>query len=275
MTLAMAPIQAEPVTSTYEYLHELMSCYQLKDLVNVAPDAFTRRIRQLCTMTRWGHHHDFGGFCVPGRMCKHHLSMIHAFVDEIDAMPRNLDGMRVLDIGCWSGGTSLLLCAMGAEVVAVEEVPHYAQCADYLRHAFDLRKLQVRELSLYDCTSDEFHDAFDIVLLAGVLHHLSDPKLALRIVFNSLVDGGVCLVEAVAKTTNRPDLENSVNQLRWNNALFTPDNLDEMMKSVGFEVNIPMRPIQYKTPEPRLYGGGRRDMHVDFSRAGLSVRTIR
>ena len=51
-----------------------------------------------------------------------HLVLLARYMDDFGAFPRDLSGKRVLDIGCWSGGTSLLFSALGAEVVAVEEV---------------------------------------------------------------------------------------------------------------------------------------------------------
>lgn len=49
--------------------------------------------------------------------------------------------------------------------------------------------------TLYEYTGAEPQDRFDVVLFAGVLYHVTDPVLALRIVFNCLRDGGVCVVE--------------------------------------------------------------------------------
>lgn len=301
-----APSIAPPKTiATYPYLHELMTRYQLTDLVSVSPEAFTRKIYEFLALRdhamegfvestkqadisvnfHWGHHHDFGEYGVPGRMCKHHLSVIKVFIDDLEAMPRSLDGLRVLDIGCWTGGTSLLLCAMGAEVVAIEEVKKYADCVDYLHRAFDIKKLEAKNLSLYDCTTPEFQDSFDLVLCAGVLHYATDPKLALRIMFNCLKDGGKCLIETITTSPERL-IEfarqsrghqgfNRQNDLDWNALLFTPDNLAAMMAEVGFDMVQPCRQIKFKTPLDRLFAVGQRNRHMDFRRTGLSVRNVR
>lgn len=298
-------VSIETSLPVYPHLHDLMSGYQLKDLVNVSPEAFKKRIHGFLNLRdyamegfedptkqeplsvdfHWGHHHDFGEFAVPGRMCKHHMSMIAVFVDELQVLPRSLEGLRVLDVGCYTGGASLLLCAMGAEVIAIEETRKYAECLDYLRYAFNVEKLEVRHLSLYDCTSPELQDWFDIVLCAGVLHHLSDPKLALRIMFNLLKDGGKCLLETKATARehlmefcsawSKRERGNGHDPAGWNSLLFTPEQLAGMMTDVGYEVIQPCRVIKYKTPEGRLFAVGRRNSHVDMRRAGLSVRRIR
>ena len=161
----------------------------------------------------------------------------------------------------------------------------YAECLAYLCHAFDLDDIDVRAISLYDCQAPEFQDAFDVVLLAGVLHHLSDPKLALRILFNCLNDTGRCLIETVAITPETLIAEgqrlvaggtvDGRDDLIWNRLLFLPENLTNMMASIGYDVIEPGRAIRFKTPHERLFVVGQRNAHVDLRRNGLSVRGIR
>jgi len=300
----VSSVQSQASLPSYPHLHDLMTRYRLENLVSVSAESFTERIHGFLTVGdhaikgcedpckqihkavdfQWGHHHDFGAFGVPGRMCKHHMSILSVFIDEIGALSHCLDGLRVLDIGPWTGGTSLLLCAMGAEVVAVEEVKQYSDCLDYMRHAFGIRTLECRNLSLFDCTTPDFQDAFDVVLLAGVLHHLSDPKLALRILFNCLQNGGKCLIEtlatdprqlAKAHAPSASSQDGAQLDVPWNAMLFTPENLAAMMTGVGYEVVQPCRAIRYKTPHCRLFAVGQRTTHVDLRRNGLSVRSIR
>lgn len=296
---------SQPSLPSYPHLHDLMRRYQVKDLRGVTPEEFNARIREFLAQRgdatqafvdpdrqestyvqfHWGHQHDFGDFALDGRMGKHHMSMIAVFIDVMQAMPLSLEGLRVLDIGCWTGGTSLLMCAMGARVVAVEEVPMYAECVKYHKLAFGIDRLEVKGVSLFDCTTAEFQDAFDIVLCAGVLHHQSDPKLALRILFNCLKNGGTALFETTATlpeslpeicagSTRDADPEGPPAS-GWNAMLFTPRNFAAMLKSVGYEVDQPGRIIRHKTPLGRLFTVARRERHVDFCRSGLSVREIR
>ena len=168
---------------------------------------------------------------------------------------------------------------MGAEVVAVEEVKKYAECTRYLAHAFDVKSIEVRNMSLYECVTDEFQDAFDLVLFPGVLHHLSDPRLAMRITFNCLKDGGSCLIETLS-FDHAPDIvarralelasEPAREHWGWNWLLFTPATLTHMMEDVGYTISHPCTVV-----DDRTFVVGRRDRHVDLYRAGLSVRTIR
>ncbi len=296
-----APTKSAKTFLSYSYLHELMKQYQVKDLVTVDAKAFMQQLEEFQMLDdpesegfvdaskqnpvtvrfHWGHRHNFGEFSKPGRMGNHHIAVLATFIDELGAIPRSLKGMKVLDIGCWTGGTSLLLCAMGAEVVAVEEIKKYADCVNFLKFAFDVRSLGVRCMSLYDCTTDEFQDAFDLVLFPGVLHHLSDPKLALRITFNCLKDGGKCLVETLSYdfdpriTARRASAEtrygtDADEAWGWNWLLFTAGTLMQTMRDVGFVISHPCTVVDNRT-----FVVGERDRHVDMRRAGLSVRNIR
>ncbi|MGD0093786.1 MAG: methyltransferase domain-containing protein, partial [Planctomycetota bacterium] len=234
----------------------------------------------LSVQFHWGHDHDFGDFALQGRMADRHIYLLAAFSDRFGALPRSLAGRRVLDVGCWTGGTSLLLCALGAEVVAIEEVKKYCDCLAYLKQAFGLQTLEVRNLSLYECVTPEFQDAFDFILFAGVLYHISDPVLALRISFNALKNGGTCLLETMAARSRRKILE------YWGPGVFktTPQGgvsggwnwyvpsapaLAQMLADVGYEE------IAVQRRADRAYAVAKRRRHRDIMRGGLSVRNIR
>jgi len=286
---------------SYNYLQNLMSNYQVKDLISVDSKSFKYKIdeflqlhdhamegfkdsgkqRDLSIKFHWGHDHDFGEFSLKGRMGDRHIMLLATFIDKFKAIPTSLDGLRVLDIGCWTGGTSLLLSRMGAHVVAIEEVKKYIECLNYLKHAFNIDRLEPKNLSLYECTTADFQDSFDIVLFAGVLYHVTDPILALRITFDCLKDGGVCLLETATINSNKlilsyegPTLFRSgsakdLNRSGWNWFVPSPAVLSQMMSDVGFVE------IQVKVIGKRAFAVGKRHTHVDMMRGGLSDRNIR
>lgn len=244
------------------------------------------RQRDLSVRFHWGHDHDFGAFAVAGRMGDRHLTLLARFTDGFGALPppgpSSLAGTRVLDVGCWTGGTSLLLAAMGAHVVAIEEVRKYVECLEYLREAFGVANLEPRAMSLYECTGPEFADAFDLVLFAGVLYHVTDPVLALRLTFDALRDGGRCLVETAVtpvpgafmayqgpRRVSRGD-RSDLSRGGWNWLLPSPSALRRMMLDVGY-TQVRSR----LTAGRRALAVGRRDSHVDMLRAGLSTPAVR
>jgi 2-polyprenyl-3-methyl-5-hydroxy-6-metoxy-1,4-benzoquinol methylase len=240
------------------------------------------RQRDLSIKFQWAHDHDFGDFVIKGLMGDRHVALVAAFVDLFHTLPLALDGMRILDIGCWTGGSSLLMAAMGAHVVAIDEVKKYIDCLTYVRDAFAIDRLEPRNLSLYDLTDPEFEDGFDYVLFGGVLYHLSDPIIGLRITFNVLKPGGSCLLETATVESKRLILgyagptaveggtAEERNRAGWNWFLPSPPTLSSMMADVGF-TEIEMRRIRAE----RIFAVGVKQAQVDMTRAGLSVRSIR
>lgn len=181
----------------------------------------------------WGHNHDFGSFKMAGQMGDRHIEIIDKFISL--GMPKDLSGMVVLDIGVWCGGTSLLLAGMGATVIAVEEVPMYANCADFLFQTFDLDATAV-PMSLYDYYHPQ--NKFDMIVFPGVLYHLSDPLLALRMLFNMLCDNGYLYIETMTTdiSPGHPALEYRGSQKAgWNWFAPNKEALNAMLVDVGFE----------------------------------------
>jgi SAM-dependent methyltransferase len=297
-----------PPLPSYGRTAALMSRYQTKDLVTATPAEFKQGIdrllelddagmegyvddadsqRDLSIRFHWGHDHDFGDFFVPGRLGDRHVSLITALgSDWLDVLPADLEGKAVLDIGAWTGGTSLLLHAMGADVVAVEEVRKYADAMAYMRDAFALEGFDPQPLSLYELGGPAFDDRFDYVLFAGVLYHVTDPVLALRIVFNSLRDDGVCILESAVTRSSKMQLRYDGprvafdgepaqrNRSGWNWFFPSPTVLRQMMLDVGF-AEVMMTKVIESSGLPRIIAVGRRREHRQMLRAGLSVRTIR
>lgn len=96
------------------------------------------------------------------------------------AIPADLRGRTVLDLGCNGGFYSLEMKQRGADrVVAVDVDDHYLAQA---RFAADIHGLDIefRRLSVYDVA--ELGEKFDIVLFMGVLYHLRHPLLALDLI---------------------------------------------------------------------------------------------
>jgi 2-polyprenyl-3-methyl-5-hydroxy-6-metoxy-1,4-benzoquinol methylase len=287
---------------TRQLLQAQMQRYRTGELVGIRPDEFKRDIemflrmndatmeefsdpkkqRDLSVKFHWGHDHDFGEFRLEGRMGNRHIDLLANFIEQFQLSPSDFAGKKVLDIGCWTGGTSLLLCALGASVVAVEEVKKYAEAVRYLKRAFGLKNLEVRHTSLFDCTTSEFQDVFDFVLFAGVLYHVTDPILALRITFNCLKEGGRCLLETYALDSSEPMVEyqgagvlgpgseEDLNRGGWNWFVPSPATLCRMMGDVGYQGIIVSEVVG-----ARALAVGTRNQHCDMMRGGLSVRAIR
>jgi tRNA (mo5U34)-methyltransferase len=96
-----------------------------------------------------------------------------------DAIPRDLSGRSVLDIGCNAGFYSIEMKRRGADrVLGIDFDESYLAQA---RFAAEITGLDVefRQLSVYDGALGE---SFDVVLFMGVLYHLRHPLLALDLI---------------------------------------------------------------------------------------------
>jgi len=226
----------------------------------------------------FGHNHDFGdGFKLEGWSADRHIDIPAHFVDTF-GLPRDLTGKRVLDIGATTGGMSLMLCAMGAtEVVALEEVVKYAETVNYLARSFGIdTRLKCYPRSLFDMLP-MFADYFDIVIYSGVVYHVSDPLLSLRLIFAALKDGGQLFMESYAydspdclcryegPNTFHRGTQEELNRSGWNYFAPSPSCLEAWCRDVGFQ-NVTIGPYT----DTRIHGRAERQVFQDFCRAGVS-----
>lgn len=111
------------------------------------------------------------------------------------AIPEDLTGTTVLDVGCNGGFYSIELTKRGAEVLGIDVDDRYLNqarfAAQVLGHRLDLQKC-----SVYDV--DQIPGQFDYVFFMGVFYHLRYPLFALdklikkvrgKMVFQTMVRG--------------------------------------------------------------------------------------
>jgi tRNA (mo5U34)-methyltransferase len=97
-----------------------------------------------------------------------------------DALPADLRGRTVLDIGCNGGFYALEMKRRGAErVVGIDSEPLYLAQARFAA-AVSGMELELHQLSVYDVA--KLGETFDLVLFMGVLYHLRHPLLALDLI---------------------------------------------------------------------------------------------
>jgi 2-polyprenyl-3-methyl-5-hydroxy-6-metoxy-1,4-benzoquinol methylase len=233
--------------------------------------------RDLSVKFHWGHNHDFGqGFFLEGRMGDRHLRIIESFIKQFD-LPTDLSGKKILDIGAWTGGISLLLVAMGATVYAIEEVKKYSDMLNYLSQAFGIQdRLKCISNSLYD-TLPDYAEEFDAVIYAGVIYHVSDPLLSLRLIFTGLKDMGSVYLETFGTDSDRsicyyegPSVVNqgsakNLNRTGWNFFVPSPKCLRKWCEDVGFSGVKTTKCINR-----RILARATRFQFQDFCRAGFS-----
>jgi len=101
------------------------------------------------------------------------------------AVPQDLRGWTVLDVGCNAGFYSQEMKRRGADrVVGVDSDPRYLAQARYAAEVAGL-DIEYRALSVYDLPALE--ERFDLVLFMGVFYHLRHPLLALDLLHDHMV----------------------------------------------------------------------------------------
>lgn len=97
------------------------------------------------------------------------------------ALPKDLTGKTVLDIGCNAGFYSFEMKRRGAaRVLGIDEDEHYLAQARFAAEELDFADCEFEQLSVYDV--GRLGERFDVVIFMGVLYHLRHPLLALDLI---------------------------------------------------------------------------------------------
>ncbi len=118
------------------------------------------------------------------------------------ALPADLTGKSVLDIGCNGGFYSMEMKRRGAaRVLGIDCDEHYLAQA---RFAADVAGLDIEfaQLSVYDVGA--LGERFDIVIFMGVLYHLRHPLLALDLI-REHVAGDLLLFQSMQRGSREVD----------------------------------------------------------------------
>ena len=124
------------------------------------------------------------------------------------ALPDDLTGQTVLDIGCNGGFYSFELKRRGAaRVVGVDHDPVYLEQARFARQQLDL-DVEFVQGDVYDIKQLVGGERFDYVMFMGVLYHLRHPLYAL---------------DQVAQLVGQRMLFQSMERGAWESADYEPD----------------------------------------------------
>jgi tRNA (mo5U34)-methyltransferase len=160
----------------------------------VAPEQIAREVAALGD---WFHNIDLHGvLTAPNHFLGDYPAVKWKNVRK--ALPDDLAGASVLDIGCNGGYYSIELKRRGAgRVLAIDVVDSYLHQARYAAATLDL-DIEFQKRSVYDV--DTLPGGFDIVLFMGVFYHLRYPLLALdkivkkvkgQLIFQTMLRGSI------------------------------------------------------------------------------------
>lgn len=182
------------------------------------------------------------------------------------ALPEDLTGWRVLDVGCNAGFYSFELARRGASVLGIDVDPRYLAQARWARAVYGLEgRVRFRQMQVYSLARRP--ERFDLVLFMGVFYHLRYPVLALDLaarksrgllVFQSMSIPGD---EVVADPGDGPLMDRArFREPGWPKMAFIekrfagdPTNwwvpnracVEALLRSTGFEIEARPRPEIY------------------------------
>ncbi len=135
--------------------------------------------RQAEALGPWFHNLDLNGvWTAPGHFLGDYPGV--KWREFADAIPADLTGKSVLDIGCNGGFYSIEMKRRGAErVLGVDFDEDYLAQARFAAGVLGL-DIELRQLSVYDVGA--LCEKFDVVIFMGVLYHLRHPLLALDLI---------------------------------------------------------------------------------------------
>jgi tRNA (mo5U34)-methyltransferase len=154
---------------------------------NLSPDEIRREVKALGP---WFHNIELGGVATaPEHFLGDYPAVKWRRFEH--ALPADLSGKTVLDIGCNGGFYSIEMKRRGADrVLAVDIDPDYLRQARFAAHIVGA-DVEFAQLSVYDVAA--LGERFDVVLFLGVLYHLRHPLLALDLIREHVVrDVFVC-----------------------------------------------------------------------------------
>ena len=119
------------------------------------------------------------------------------------AIPADLSGKMVLDVGCNAGFYSMEMKRRGAaRVVGIDSEDLYLEQARFATALNDMRDIEFHKMSVYDVAS--LGEKFDFVIFMGVLYHLRHPLLALDLLREHVV-GDLLLFQSMLRGSKDVD----------------------------------------------------------------------
>jgi tRNA (mo5U34)-methyltransferase len=124
------------------------------------------------------------------------------FQKFINALPADLRGKTVLDIGCNAGFYSIEMKRRGADrVVGIDSDEVYLAQARYTAEVLGA-EIEFRNMSVYDVAG--LGEKFDVVIFMGVLYHLRHPLLALDLLYENVVND-VLIFQSMQRGSDQVD----------------------------------------------------------------------
>jgi tRNA (mo5U34)-methyltransferase len=184
----------------------------------------TEQIRQrVKELGEWFHNLDLGGVqTAPDHFLGDYPQI--KWRQFSSAIPEDLSGRSVLDVGCNGGFYSIQMKRRGADrVVAIDTDEQYLEQARFAAKVSNV-EIEFRSLSVYRV--GDLREKFDLVLFMGVLYHLRHPLLALELLHENVV-GDVLVTQSLLRGA-KESMEVPRDFPFWEDEVFERDEFPRM-----------------------------------------------
>ena len=137
--------------------------------------------RRIESFSRWHYEFDLQGHKTPiyqVRIKHRHRNRAAYFFDTaVSLLGGSLEGKRVLDLGCNAGWWSLKAIEAGADyVLGIDGREMHVEQSEFVFEALEIEdsRYDFKRANIFDVDFSE-HGKFDVVLLLGLLYHISKP----------------------------------------------------------------------------------------------------
>ena len=163
---------------------------------------------------------------------------------------KQLDKMKILDLGCGGGLVSEGLSKIGANVTGI----------DFVKDNINIARIHAKKSNLnidyktLDFENEKISSKFDIIVIFEVLEHLSDWKSFIKKIQSNLKSNGVLIISTINKNLISKFLaidlaENFLNWIPRNthnyHKFIRPKELEFFLNQNNFK-NISFKGLQYK-----------------------------
>jgi tRNA (mo5U34)-methyltransferase len=166
----------------------------------ITPDQIRERVREL---GEWFHNLDLAGIqTAPDHFLGDYPNV--KWQQFAHAIPSDLTGCTVLDIGCNAGFYSIEMKRRGAaRVLGIDSDPRYLAQAEFAAEIAGV-DIEFRRMSVYQVPA--MGARFDLVFFMGVLYHLRYPLLALDILHEYAVGDRLVFQSMLRGSSAEPDV---------------------------------------------------------------------
>lgn len=145
---------------------------------------------------------------------------------------------KILDLGCGTGWTSLMLAKRGYTVVGCDIAADMIECANESRQNEPPGTLNLT-YCIYDYENLPFESSFDVVLFFDALHHAENETAALAASWRALRPGGICVTSEPGEGhSHTPASVQAVERLNVNEKDMPPCLIRRMGHELGFDCEV-------------------------------------